>query len=104
MPDIELRDHTPRVSVTQGDRITVRLNENPSTGYQWSAAPTGDILEVASSEFAPGPTTSPGAGGARVIVLRSARAGHGQVHFTLARSWQREEPIDRWTLEVDVGA
>ena len=104
MADIEVREHTPRVSVMQGDRITVRLNENPSTGYQWSAAPTGEILELASSEVLPGPTTSPGAGGARVIVLRSARAGHGQVHFTLARSWQREAPIDRWTLEVDVGA
>ncbi|MEA2145165.1 MAG: inhibitor of cysteine peptidase [Solirubrobacteraceae bacterium] len=104
MADIEVRGHTPRVSVTQGDRITVRLDENPSTGYQWSAAPTSDILEVASSELLPGPTTSPGAGGARVIVLRSARAGLGQVHFSLARSWQREKPIDGWTLDVDVGA
>jgi predicted secreted protein len=103
MADIEVRERTQRVAVTQGDRITVLLDENPSTGYQWSAAAT-DVLEVHRSELRPGPTTRPGAGGARVIVLRTARPGHGQVQFTLARSWQRDEPVDRWTLDVDVAA
>lgn len=104
MADIEVGEHTPRVSVARGDRITVRLDENPSTGYLWSAAVTGDILEVQSSALLPGPTTSPGAGATRVIVFSSARPGTGQVRFTLARAWQPEEPVDDWTLDVEVGA
>jgi predicted secreted protein len=100
--DIEIRENGASVTARQGDRIYIRIPENPTTGYRWAPGAIPDLLELTSSEFIPPAQLKPGAGGERVVVLRATRPGSGQAEFVLARPWESGEPADRWRVTVTV--
>lgn len=102
MSERELHDRPQAVTAAAGDRLTLRLPENPTTGYRWSATVRGDAIELVSSELLAGPAGRPGAGGERVIVLRATHPGHGEAEFRLARSWAPDAPAEHWRLGVTV--
>jgi inhibitor of cysteine peptidase len=74
---------TQRVNVS--DTVTVRLSENPTTGFRWDIT-VGDGLTIASNDFARGSSSAPGAGGERTIVIRAERAGDWPVTAKLRRA------------------
>lgn len=102
MADLELNNRPSLVTVTVGDRVTVHLAENASTGYRWSARVTDDAVVLESSEPIGGAGARPGAAGQRVIVLRAEHPGRVRVEFALVRSWEPDAPVDAWQLEVCV--
>ncbi len=102
MPDVEVRESGLSITVSEGDRLIVRVSENSTTGYQWSPGTITDALELESSEFTPPRDPRPGAGGERVIVLRATHAGRGTAEFTLTRPWEDKEPLQRWRVDVTV--
>jgi predicted secreted protein len=64
------------VSLASGSTVTIRLKENPTTGYSWVATiPEG--LTVVEDVYTPDtvPTGIVGSGGAHTWQLRSAIAG-----------------------------
>lgn len=104
MADIEVTESSSRLTVRQGDRIIVRLSENPSTGYQWQPRSMSEALELESSDFNAQDSRLAGGGGQRVIVLRAAHPGCGEAELALVRSWQPGEPAERRRVEVLVTA
>jgi inhibitor of cysteine peptidase len=102
MADIEVRDRPRALEVTAGDTITLRLSENPTTGYRWFWAVTGAAIEASYDEFSAGPASRPGAGGERVIVLRAVAAGRASVLLRLARAWEGASAVQAWAVEVTV--
>ncbi len=102
MTDVELPESGGRVCVGTGDRVTLRLAENPATGYRWALSAISGVIEAESSEFHPGASARPGAGGERVIVLRATQRGDGVAEFILVRSWQPDQPVERRRVEVVV--
>ena len=103
MADVEVRQNGAQVAVEPGDRVVVRVQENATTGYQWSARVSGP-LEEESSELVPPATAAPGAAGERRVVCRAVGTGTGTIHLTLARPWDAgAAPADRFDVEVSVG-
>jgi inhibitor of cysteine peptidase len=100
--DIEVTESSRRLTVREGDRIIVRLRENPSTGYQWQLQSVSEALELESSDFDAQDSRLAGGGGQRVVVLRAAHPGCGEAELALARSWQPSQPAERWRVEVVV--
>jgi len=61
------------VTVTPGQHVVLRLEENPTTGFRWSL-PAG--VEVVEDRFEPGAGGMIGAGGTRVLTFAAPQAEH----------------------------
>lgn len=103
MADIEVVTSGTTVNASPSDRIVIRLEENATTGYQWSVVETGHVLEVESSELSLPGSPAPGTAGQRVVRLRPRGPGRARVCLQLKRGWE-PEPIDRFGLDVGVSA
>ena len=77
------------VSVNQGSVITVRLQENPTTGYQWNLTTTPG-LRVISDNYVPSDTTGKlvGSGGTRVWDISATATGEQKINAVYKRSWE----------------
>jgi inhibitor of cysteine peptidase len=82
-------DSGSTVTAAVGDSITIRLSENPSTGYSWQLRlSTGLSLRVDDLEQ---PTASPGrvgAPGTRAFTLEVTGAGTQVAEAVYQRSWE----------------
>lgn len=102
MSDLALgpEDRGRQVSVRAGDRIVLRLPENPTTGYRW----TGEIpvfLRVTRDANEPG--FAPGAAGFRVLELVAEEPGRAEVSLACGRAWEPTEPAtDHFSMLVEV--
>jgi inhibitor of cysteine peptidase len=93
------------VQAAVGDTIVVRLPENPSTGYAWTATPS-DGLEPLADDFV-APSSSPalvGAPGTRVLKYEVTASGTQSVEASYQRSWEAGtvEPAQEFALTIDV--
>jgi inhibitor of cysteine peptidase len=77
-------DNGKSIAVALGEKVVLRLNENPTTGFRW-AVDTGDneIIELRSSEYIRAPGSAVGGGGQRVFVFEARRSG--SFHLLLAK-------------------
>lgn len=71
----------------RGDLIVIRLEENPTTGYEWEMP----VLEFLDSGFSSEPGKLMGRGGTRTLRFRARSSGSQQIRLRLRRSW---EPVD----------
>jgi predicted secreted protein len=91
--DVRAAGAAVQVEARRGDEVTVRLPENPTTGYCWAP---GEDHELLASTFEPGAAAA-GAAGERVITL-IVRQSPGSVTFKLVRSWAPSEAERVFTL------
>jgi len=101
MAKLELRrDAAARTVEAQvGDILTLRLPENPSTGYRWEVE-VGSVVEVVSDSFAL-EGDGIGAGGEREFVFCIRQPGSDIIKMMLRRSWESETAaIDRIAFSV----
>lgn len=84
------------IQVAPQAAIELRLPENPSTGFRWifAAEPEGCARVEDDRYERPGPTAI-GAGGERLLVLRSAGAASCELVLTYRRSWEPEDQAAR---------
>ena len=87
-----------------GQDVTVRLGENPTTGYRWAlTAEPAEAVEVSGSEYAPG-GSAPGAAGEREFHLGLKGAGTVRLHLKLWREWQGDgSVVERREFLLQVG-
>jgi predicted secreted protein len=95
------QDRGRTIEVAEGDVITVRLKENPTTGYRWSVDTTNG-LELVGDRFEAGGDAI-GAAGVRVSEFRATRAGSHELRLRNWREWEGEDSvIDRFEANVVV--
>jgi inhibitor of cysteine peptidase len=98
------RDGGRRIDVRLGQRITVELPANPSTGYSWDVVSSGEPVVGPLGE--PAFTASshlPGAGGTLRYVFRAREAGTAELRLVYSRRWERDvAPADTFTVTVVV--
>ncbi|WP_129598375.1 protease inhibitor I42 family protein [Methanohalophilus profundi] len=92
------------VNASTGDYFSVRLEENPSTGYQWNLT-TFDGIKLVEDEFEPPADEDVvGAAGFRVWTFRIMDDGKQQIDAIYKRPWENvtgEEDTFSLTLEVE---
>jgi inhibitor of cysteine peptidase len=92
------------VAAAVGDVLTVRLSENPSTGYSWEPTYSGG-LEPGDDEFV-APSASPGlvgAAGTRSFSFVVSAAGTQSFAAAYERPWEAGtvEPAEEFTLTIE---
>jgi predicted secreted protein len=95
------QDRGRTVEVAEGDVITIRLRENPTTGYRWSVDTTNGLVLVGDRFEAGGPAI--GAAGVRVLQFRATRPGSHKLRLKNWQEWEGEDSItDRFEANVVV--
>lgn len=97
-------DNGTVVEIAEGDEITVELEGNASTGFNWFLKqydesviePTGEI------EYEQTDSDAVGVGGTYTQKLKGVGAGRTTVVYDYERSFEDEAPADTFTIEVDV--
>jgi uncharacterized protein YjbI with pentapeptide repeats len=101
-------DRGRRIEVRQGDTVTIRLPENPTTGYQWhvaadSSAPLSAIASLIHQDFALAATQAAGAGGERALVFEARATGQAPLRLVSKPSWRGDEAATQdFTLDLIV--
>jgi predicted secreted protein len=95
------QDRGRSVEVPGGGVITVRLKENPTTGYLWSVEATNGLELVGGRFEGGGPAI--GAAGVRVFQFRAPRAGSHKLRLKNWREWEGDTSIiDRFDANIIV--
>ncbi|MBU1050363.1 protease inhibitor I42 family protein [Candidatus Bipolaricaulota bacterium] len=84
------RDSNRTISVKLGDIIVLRLDENPTTGYQWEIAASG-TLDVLGDRMEPG--SAVGGTGMRIFEFQASTAGSHHLQLKQWRRWEGDESI-----------
>jgi predicted secreted protein len=92
------------VRVLRGSKITIELQENPTTGYQWMlsridevfVAPEGDVFLI-------GDQAGIGAAGVRQFFFRAKGAGPTVIRFVQRRlSEGNEQCVGHFSLSLEI--
>ena len=78
-------DRGRTVEVAAGQTVTVRLPENPSTGYRWAVESAGGLQQTGDRSEAGG---AMGGAGVREIEFRAAEPGSHELRMKNRRTWE----------------
>jgi inhibitor of cysteine peptidase len=103
MPDLTLTeaDNGRPVAVHVGDAITIRLPENASTGYRWSAAGVDRAHLSVDPPRIERTSEAVGSAGTSVWTVRATQPGTTRLELRKARSWE-QSAIERFTIDITV--
>jgi inhibitor of cysteine peptidase len=93
------------VELAVGERVTLELQANPTTGYQWepAAAPDEAVLRIVSDTYVAGGSDAMGAGGTQEIVIEGVAAGTTTLELRYVRPWETDvAPAETATYEITV--
>jgi inhibitor of cysteine peptidase len=93
------------IELRTGDRLSISLGGNPTTGYSWGLAavdervlaPKGKPGYAASSEAV-------GAGGVFAFEFEAVAAGQTALHLVYRRPWEKRRPAQTFAVNVTVQA
>lgn len=95
------QDSGRTVEVAEGDSVTIRLKENPTTGYRWAVETSGGLEWVEDDFELGGPAV--GAAGTRVLLFRATRPGSHTLRLKNWREWEGESSVtDRFEANIVV--
>jgi len=84
----------PSGSEVEGDKLTITLEENPTTGYVWTLkVGTDNIVMLESDEYIPVQTSANvvGSGGKHVWNFKGVSKGETMLTFKYYRPWEKED-------------
>jgi len=99
-------DNGKVVALRVGDRLVLRLEETPATGYRWAMeAHDEEVVALQHQEYAPFSHAAVGGGGQRSWTFVAHRAGTDTLQLKLWRVWEGESSVTRrFTVTLHVRA
>jgi inhibitor of cysteine peptidase len=87
----------------RGDTLVVRLDANPTTGYDWAIVGKPKCLRLVGRSFVAPPPGLVGAGGTDVFRF-SVKKGRGKLQLVYRRSWEKGiPPLRSFALTIRTG-
>lgn len=87
--------------VVKGRTVTIKLDENPTTGYRWEYVLSNDNVCLVSDEYvAKASKNIVGAGGTRIFKFRKRAEGSCDISFYYRRSWEEFPKKPDYTYTV----
>jgi inhibitor of cysteine peptidase len=86
------KDNGALVQSPRGAKITIELEENPTTGFRWIISSIDEAFLVPEGDmFLTGDRITPGAGGLRRFFFRTKATGCTALSLINKRAWQRDD-------------
>jgi len=82
------------IKVSTGDRVLIRLEENPTTGYTWNATVSKGLAILRDSYIAPDTTTMTGVPGYHEWILSPESVDTYTFKAISLRPWEGAQPTD----------
>lgn len=98
------RDDT-QISVKAGDTFTIRLEENPTTGYAWTADISDQtVVELAKEEYKQESAEEDivGAGGVKELTFKALKKGEAAVTLKYERSFEEDSAVETLVYNITV--
>jgi len=91
------------VELRPGQPFTVRLAENPTTGYRWRIEDWDrPVLALAGDEYHAPEDLLHGASGEHEWHFRAREPGAATLRLVYGRSWSKDNPARTYSLSVTV--
>jgi inhibitor of cysteine peptidase len=91
------------LAVRVGDSISVRLPENPTTGYAWTLDSIDATLLEAGSPTYHGEGAGLGSGGVKTWLLRACAPGRTRIGLKRWRHWEGDTSVvERFAVTLDI--
>lgn len=93
------------ITLAVGETATIRLEANPTTGYQWepSAAPDDAVIRVVSDTYEAADSNVVGSGGTQEVVIEGTGAGTTTLEMRYVRPWEDGvAPAETATFDITV--
>ena len=101
----KFRENPNNISIFQieiGDKVTVRLCSNPTTGFQWSYEMSGDtVLKEEDHDFEEPDSDVVGASGTDVWTFEGTAKGTTEVLMEYSKPWEGGTKKE-WTYRMTV--
>lgn len=99
-----LADNGRTIVVPKGARLVLTLEENPTTGYQWSVGEyNGPVLKLVDSSFSAAAGESLGRGGSRSFLFMAKQEGKERLALRQIRPWDADDVLEtKFTIDVVV--
>lgn len=88
-----------------GEEFTIKLDENRTTGYQWSYAVSDEkIVSISKDDYVTDEANEnvEGAGGQRVLTFKANATGNTTINMVYERSWEKNEDDEKLSYEIEV--
>jgi inhibitor of cysteine peptidase len=96
-------DNGKSITVHLGEKVLLRLSENPNTGFRWAVeSGVGGIIELHGSDFIPARDSAVGRGGQRIFVFETKGSGAVRLVLKLQREWGRKSAASRFKVYIEV--
>jgi inhibitor of cysteine peptidase len=87
---LRAKDSGRSIRVKVKDKISLELEENPTTGFGWQIAQLPFLLELVDSDYQPDAPQRCGSGGLRTWQFVVARSGSGTLRLEYGRPWEKD--------------
>ena len=101
---LEARDSGRRLELRVGQRFSVALRANYSTGYAWKVLSSGEpVIRMHGEPAFVEDSRQAGAGGTATYEFRAEEAGDAALRLVYVRAWERDaKPAGTFSLSVAV--
>lgn len=98
------KDNGQTVTVNNGDKLIVKLDGNPTTGYTWQLADYDtSILESAGEPDYKADSLMIGSGGRYTYTFTALKPGEVTLQFNYLRTWEKDTaPAETYSVTVVV--
>ncbi len=92
------------ITVGAGQTFTIGLEENPTTGYQWTVTIADSIVELTKDEYYQAKTDPQivGSGGQRVLTFKGTQNGETTITLKYERSFEENSTVETLVYHVTV--
>lgn len=103
MASLTESDNGKTIPLKVGAEATLRLPENPSTGYRWALDAADSSIAAVSQATEEAGGSAPGAGGAAQWTIRAAAPGSTTIKLKRWRPWEGDSSVvERYQITVTV--
>jgi inhibitor of cysteine peptidase len=94
-------DNGKDFEIQPGGLISIKLVENPTTGYKWRVLPIDRLIVIPQdSEFLIDSGSGIGGGGVRIFVFEAKAPGTTTIKLQLERPWEKNNAINHFEVTL----
>lgn len=92
------------IEISPDTEVVIRLEENRTTGYQWTIENPGEkLISIVNEEHIVPEKSSVGQGGIYVLRMRVDQSGEDKLRLKYWQSWEGESSVEkRFTINIIV--